>query len=258
MRKPLIVANWKLNKNRAEAREYAGSLLRQLPQAHPLGPEIAIAPPFTCLESLAALLQGSQLKLAAQNVCSESSGAFTGEVSAPMLKEVGCQYCIVGHSERRALYGETSQTVATKARAVFEAGLRPIVCVGESLDAREADETQEVIGNQLEQSLPEAGAPGIAELVVAYEPVWAIGTGLTATPEQAQTVHAFIRARLAERFGEDSGRIRIQYGGSVDPSNVSALLAETDIDGALVGGASLDPMSFAKIISHAITENNPS
>lgn len=246
MRTPFITANWKMHKTAAEtatfAREFA-PLVRDVADV-----EIAIAPPFTALAALGAALRGSPVALAGQNAHFEPKGAFTGEISVEMLAELGCRYVILGHSERRALFGETDGFIARKLRAVQTGGLRPILCVGETLAEREAGRTFDVLKTQLEGSLAEADPARAAEIVVAYEPVWAIGTGKTATPALAQEAHAFVRARLADRFGPAAEAIRIQYGGSVKPENAAELMAKPDIDGALVGGASLDPRSFSAII----------
>jgi triosephosphate isomerase len=246
VRRPILAANWKMHKTLAEARAFVATLrasFGRLPDR-----DVVIAPPFPLLAAVGEALLGSGIALAAQNVHPEEQGAFTGEVSAGQLADLGCAYAIVGHSERRALFGETSDFVARKAEALLRHRLSPIVCVGETLAEREAGRTFEVVGAQLEQSLarvPEASAPAV---VVAYEPVWAIGTGRTATPLVAQEVHAFVRERLAKRFASAAVRMRIQYGGSVKPENAAELMAQPDIDGALVGGASLDPESFARIV----------
>jgi triosephosphate isomerase len=211
--------------------------------------DVAIAPPFTALDRVGRRLAGSRVALAAQNVNAAEEGAYTGEVAPRMLEDLGCRYGIVGHSERRSLYGEGDAVVARKAAALLAHAIRPIVCVGETLAEREAGRTEDVVGAQLEGSLAGVPAERSADVVIAYEPVWAIGTGRTATPQTAQAVHAFIRARLSARFGAGAAaRIRIQYGGSVKPDNVDALMAQPDIDGALVGGASLDPEAFARIV----------
>jgi triosephosphate isomerase len=246
VRTPILAANWKMHLTVGEALAFAAAFLPQVADVE--GVEVAIAPPFGALDALGRALAGSRVKLAAQNVHPEPKGAFTGEISAPMLADLGCAYAIVGHSERRALFGESDEFVARKAAALLAHGIRPIVCVGETLAQRESDRTFAVIETQLEGSL--AGVPqGRAEeVVIAYEPVWAIGTGRTATPEIAQEVHAFVRERLAKRFGDAAARMRIQYGGSVKPDNVYALMAQPDIDGALVGGASLEPDSMARIV----------
>jgi triosephosphate isomerase len=245
MRTPILAANWKMYKTASQAEAFANEFLPLVATLR--GVELAIAPPFTALERLGRALAGSAVALAAQNVNPAEEGAFTGEIAPPMLVELGCRYAIVGHSERRALYGESSEFVARKAVALLAAGLRPIVCVGETLDAREAGRTIAVVGEQLTGSLAGIEAARAAEVVIAYEPVWAIGTGRTATPEIAQEVHAFVRAELRKRYAATADRIRIQYGGSVKPDNAAALLAMPDIDGALVGGASLDPKSFSAI-----------
>ncbi|MFI5316134.1 MAG: triose-phosphate isomerase [Myxococcota bacterium] len=246
MRVPLVAANWKMHKTAAEAAAFARALVPSLAGLH--GVEVAVAPPFTALAALREALGSAPVALTAQNAHFEKSGAFTGEVSVAMLAELGCRYVILGHSERRQIFGETDELVAKKLGAVQAAGLRPILCVGEQLAERESGRTFDVLARQLSGSLAAADRSRAAELVVAYEPVWAIGTGRTATPELAQEAHAFIRARLADRFAADAGRIRIQYGGSVKPDNAAELLAQPDIDGALVGGASLDPESFSAII----------
>ncbi len=246
MRRPILVANWKMHKTVAEAVAFAEDLLPRVADAG--GVDVAVAAPFTSLDRLGRALAGSAVALAAQNVNPEPRGAFTGEISPAMLTDVGCRLAIVGHSERRSLYGESDAFVARKAAALLGQGLLPIVCVGETLEAREADKTFEVVGGQLSGSLAEIPEGRAAEVVVAYEPVWAIGTGRTATPEMAQEVHAFIRSELESRFGSSGAAIRIQYGGSVKPENVYSLMAEPDIDGALVGGASLEAESFARIV----------
>ena len=207
-----------------------------------------MAPPFTALEPLKGSVAGTRLELAAQDLYPGAEGAFTGEISAPMLVDVGCRYAIVGHSERRHLLGEGNEVVAEKFRAAIDGGLRPILCVGETVEDREGGRTFEVLAEQLGIPLERADSDRAAELVVAYEPVWAIGTGRTATPELAQEAHRFIRECLEKRFGGTADQIRIQYGGSVKPDNVYGLMDQPDIDGALVGGASLDPESFYAII----------
>jgi len=247
-RRPLIAANWKMHKTIAEAEAFARELL---PLVAGASAEVAVAPSFVALAALGRALAGSAVALTAQNVNPNEQGAFTGEISAAMLADAGCRYGIVGHSERRALYGETSAFVAAKVAALLARGIRPIVCVGESLAEREAGRTLAVVGDQLLESVASVPPGRAAEIVVAYEPVWAIGTGRTATPEMAQQVHAAIRAELARPFGAAGDEIRIQYGGSVKPENTAELMAQPDIDGALVGGASLDPKSFAAIVRAA-------
>ncbi len=245
MRRRFLAANWKMHKGIAEAVAFAKDFLPRIAGAEH---EVAIAPPFPALSALAHVLAGSPVALAAQNVHDEAQGAFTGEVAPSMLAEAGCQWVIVGHSERRHLFGERDAFIARKVAAVFAAGMRPIVCVGETLDEREAGRTFAVLETQLDGSLADVPSGRAADLVLAYEPVWAIGTGRTATPDGAQEAHAMIRGWLRGRFADDAGAIRIQYGGSVKPDNAAELLAQPDIDGALVGGASLDPESFARIV----------
>jgi triosephosphate isomerase len=254
MRRPILAANWKMYKTTGEAEGFVARFLPLVAGANDV--DVVIAPPFTALDRVARGLAGSPVALAAQNVSPEAEGAFTGEVAPRMLADLGCRYGIVGHSERRALFGDTDALVARKAAALFAAGIRPIVCVGETLEQREAGRTLAVLGEQLAGSLAQVPAERAEELVLAYEPVWAIGTGRTATPEIAQQAHAFLRGRLAERFGAAASRIRIQYGGSVKPDNVATLMAQPDIDGALVGGASLDPDAFARIV-HFRTGGKP-
>ncbi|MCP4040274.1 MAG: triose-phosphate isomerase [bacterium] len=249
MRRPIIAANWKMYKTAGQAQAFAEQLLPLLDS--PLPVDAVIAAPFTALDRLGRALGGSEVALAAQNLNAEPEGAFTGEISVRMLHELACRYAIVGHSERRAIYGETSAEVSRKAGAAQRAGLRPIVCVGESLEDREGGLTLDVVGSSLQESLADVEAPDGDALVVAYEPVWAIGTGRNATPEVAQEVHAFIREFLGKRFGAVAESIRIQYGGSVKPANIAQLMAQPDIDGALVGGASLEPDSFAALIRGA-------
>jgi triosephosphate isomerase len=253
MRKAIMAANWKMHKTAAEAVAFAETFLPLVAEAAEV--EIVLAPPFTALDRLGRALDGSAVALASQNVNAEEKGAFTGEVAPGMLVELGCSYGIVGHSERRSLYGESDATVASKAQALLSAGIRPILCVGETLEERESGRTLEVIGGSLAASLAGLPEERANELVIAYEPVWAIGTGKTATPEMAQEVHAFIRNQLAERFGESAERIRIQYGGSVKPDNVVEIMAQPDIDGALVGGAGLDPEGFSQIARFAERES---
>ena len=239
-----------MHKSVTEATDFAEALIPRL--QHSEGVEVVIAPPFTALESLSGALAGTGIALGAQNLYPEPKGAFTGEISPLLLRDVGCEYVILGHSERRHGFGETSEFVAQKARAACDHGLRPIVCVGETLEEREAGKTSQVISEQIDQSLAGIPREGAESLVVAYEPVWAIGTGRTATPEMAQEVHSGIRERLGVRFGALAAGIRIQYGGSVKPENIYDLMGQPDIDGALVGGASLDPAHFFAIIRFEI------
>ncbi|MAJ60197.1 MAG: triose-phosphate isomerase [bacterium TMED88] len=260
MRRPIIAANWKLNMLRHEAQAFLVAFRADWDaETHEASPEIIIAPPFTALETAARALNDCNVALAGQNVFFESSGAFTGEISPAMLRDAGCRYCIVGHSERRSLFAETDQEISRKAHALLKAGVRPIICVGETLEEREAGKTEDVLAAQLDGSLEDLEPVNARDIVLAYEPVWAIGTGRTATPEQAQETHAFIRAHLqAGRLRDQAKTLRIQYGGSVKPDNIRALMARPDIDGALVGGASLRPDSFARIACFDQPENTSS
>jgi len=249
-RVPMMVANWKMNLTASESVAFADRFVPQIqPHAEALGTrfEVAIAPAYPALDRLGRALAGSGIKLAAQNLHAEQSGAFTGEVSRAMLEDLGCEFALIGHSERRHLFGELDEVIAAKAQRLEASSISPILCVGETLEQREQDATLAVIDSQLAAVLDATGVGIASQLVVAYEPVWAIGSGHTATPEMAQTVHAAIRKTLVARLGEVGNRTRILYGGSVKPSNASALLSQPDIDGALVGGASLDPDSFAKL-----------
>ncbi|MFZ0051812.1 MAG: triose-phosphate isomerase [Desulfobaccales bacterium] len=247
-RRRLITANWKMHKTLEEAR----TLAREVRLGLPLGAraEVVLAPPFTALAAVALELAGSAIGLAGQDTCWEQQGPFTGAVSPLMLRDVGCRYVIVGHSERRQYFGETDETVNKKLLAVAAAGLIPIMCIGEKIEERQAGRTLEVVRGQLSKGLGGLRLSG-EQLVLAYEPVWAIGTGLTATPQQAQEVHAFIRGLLRESLGAAAAEIRVLYGGSVTPDNAATLLAEVDIDGALVGGASLKADSFLGITAAA-------
>ncbi len=246
MRRPILAANWKMHKTVAEAVAFVEKFLPLVADAD--GVDVVIAASFTALDRVGRNLEGSALLLAAQNVNPEDQGAFTGEIAPGMLADLGCRYAIVGHSERRALYAETDELVARKAESLLAHEIRPIVCVGETLEQHESDRTFEVVGGQLDGSLARIPRQAADRVVIAYEPVWAIGTGRTATPETAQEVHAFVRERLRVLFGDAAPRMRIQYGGSVKPDNVRSLMAQPDIDGALVGGASLDPEAFSRIV----------
>jgi triosephosphate isomerase len=247
-RVPIIAGNWKMNKTAAEARDLAAKLIPLV--AGVKDREIVLAPPFTALHTVAEVLKGTNLALSAQDLFWEDKGAFTGQISAEMLLDLGCKYVIIGHSERRQYFGETDATVQKKLRQALNKGLLPIVCVGETLAEREAGKANEVIERQLLGALANVTVAEMRNVVIAYEPVWAIGTGKTATPEQAQEIHAFIRAKIKGLYsGETAEATRIQYGGSVTPENVSSLMAMQDIDGALVGGASLKPESFAALVN---------
>lgn len=250
MRKPVIAGNWKMYKLIAEAVQTVAELKPLV--AAVTHCEIVVAPPFTALWAVAQRLEGSNIQLAAQDVCEMNGfGARTGEISALMLRDVGCRYVIIGHSERRQFYGETDELVRRKIGAALEAGLNPIVCVGETLQEREAGMAEVIVKRQVEAALSGLRPEEVARLLIAYEPVWAIGTGHTASPEQAQTMHAYIRQRVAALVGEKvADGLRILYGGSVRPENIRALMTEPDIDGALVGGASLDPRSFSEIVHY--------
>jgi triosephosphate isomerase (TIM) len=246
MRRTLVAGNWKMNGARAEACALVAGLTNGLANVAGQG-DVVICPPFVLLDVVAAALAASPVQLGAQNVGAELSGAFTGEVSAEMLREAACNFVIVGHSERRALYGEDNELVARKFMRSQAAGLTPILCVGETLEERERDVTQTVIAAQLDAVLDSAGVDALNRAVVAYEPVWAIGTGRTASPEQAQAVHAFIRDRIASASAEVGAAVRIVYGGSVKPDNAAELFAAADIDGGLIGGASLKADDFVAI-----------
>lgn len=246
---PIVVGNWKLHKTIAEATALVTDLKNQLSTIRDV--EVGVTPVFTALAPVAKRLEDSNLLLGAQDCFYETGGAWTGEVSAPMLRDAGCDFAIVGHSERRANFGDTDSVVPRKARAVLDGGLRVIICVGESEAERDAGKTQERVGTQLSAAIAPLQAEDLAKVVVAYEPVWAIGTGRTATPAQAQEVHAFIREQLAARFGDAGKSIRLQYGGSVKPGNAKDLMSQPDIDGALVGGASLKVEDFVAIVKAA-------
>ena len=251
-RKLIIAANWKMNKGPAETTEFIESFL---PGSEELSEscDIIIAPPYVSLPVAASLLVDSPVALSAQNVSEQDEGAFTGEVATRMLNEVGAQYVILGHSERRAIYGESDEFINAKVRKALTAGLVPIFCIGETLEERESGELEEVLRAQVSGGLADLTVEDMAEVVVAYEPVWAIGTGVTATPDQAQEAHAFVRTLLGDQFGaEVAAATRIQYGGSVKPGNSAELMAQTDIDGALVGGASLEAGSFRDLIANAV------
>ena len=250
-RKPIIAGNWKMYKTAADAVVLINALKKEVTGITKA--EIVVCPPFTALAAVAGALAGSNIQLGAQNVHWEKEGAFTGEISPAMLKELCVRYAVVGHSERRQFFGETDAGVNKRAKAALANGLRPIVCVGEMLADREAGKTESVVTGQVRGSLAGFDKNQILETVVAYEPVWAIGTGKTASPAQAQEVHALIRRLLGEMFGADvAGKVRIQYGGSVKPNNAKELMGQPDVDGALVGGAALEARSFADIIKNSI------
>jgi triosephosphate isomerase len=250
MRIPFIAGNWKMFKTVHEAVVFVKELQRLVKDQTNV--EIVVAPPFTAVHAVAEALRHGNVGVGGQDLYWESEGAFTGEVSARMLKEAGAEYAIIGHSERRRLFGETDETVRQKVAAAIAADLTPIVCVGETLDERERGETLAVLDRQIRNGLVGVAADGVADLVVAYEPVWAIGTGRNATAAQAQEAHAHIRRRLTDQFGEAAAeRCHIIYGGSVKPDNIAELIRERDVDGALVGGASLDVATFAAIVTRS-------
>lgn len=248
-RKPIFAANWKMNKGPSETEDFVKSFLSKA-QNQSLASDVVIAPPFISLPKLSEVLNGNHgIEVAAQNCSQFDSGAYTGEVSVMMLRELHVHYVIIGHSERRSLYGETDAIINAKLKKARETNLRPIFCIGETLEEREGGRLESVLRTQITEGLKDLTEKDMAETVVAYEPVWAIGTGVTATSEQAQEAHAFVRSVIGELYGADlAGKIRIQYGGSVKPGNAAELMACPDIDGALIGGASLDPQSFLDII----------
>ena len=247
-RRPFLAANWKMNKTVEEAESFLGSFLPNAPQG---GADVVVCPPYLALKAAVEICAQSRVKVAAQNMHEAESGAYTGEVSAPMLREIAVDGVVLGHSERRQFFNETDEALARKLPAALGAGLEPILCVGESEQQRDAGETEAVLSRQLQADLDGVGAERLGEIVIAYEPVWAIGTGRTATPEQAQEAVLFIRDLLRERDEGAAERVRIVYGGSVKPDNAAELMGQPDIDGALVGGASLDPGDFAAIVAAA-------
>lgn len=250
MRKPFIAGNWKMNLLRDSSVALIHGLMDALDGSDDV--EVGVCPPSIYLHDVVAALRGTNIGVGAQNMYHAAEGAFTGEISGGMLTDIGCKYVILGHSERRQLFGETDASVNEKLNAALASGLTPIVCVGETLDEREAGTTSEVVATQINGSLAGLTAEQGGKIVIAYEPVWAIGTGKTASPEQAEEVHAHIRQLLSKLFGDSVAQtIRIQYGGSVKPDNAAELLGQTNIDGALVGGASLKADSFAAIIKAA-------
>lgn len=250
MRHNLVVGNWKMYGSKASIAELVGGLKERLDKN--LSASVAVCPPFVFVPQAVSLLADSNIGCGAQNLSEHAEGAYTGEISAAMLADIGCDYVIIGHSERRTMYGEDDQQVAAKFSAAQAAGLTPILCVGESLEQREAGDTLGWIEGQLRAVIDEVGIGAFASAVVAYEPIWAIGTGKTATPEQAQEVHAHIRRVMAEADEVTAERLQILYGGSVKAGNASELFAKEDIDGALVGGASLKATDFAAICSAAV------
>jgi triosephosphate isomerase len=248
-RTPLIAGNWKLHKTVAEAEQFIQALLPRVSDAD--GVEVAICPAFLALAAMVDSTRGSRVQVYAQNMHGSDTGAFTGEVSAPMLVEAGVQGVILGHSERREYFGETDRALALKVPAALEAGLIPVLCVGETEEERDRGDTERKLRHQVQEDLAKVPTERLGEIVIAYEPIWAIGTGIVATAEQAQEAIAFVRALVADRSREQADRTRVLYGGSVKPDNAAELLSLPDVDGALVGGASLDAESFAAIVAAA-------
>lgn len=250
MRTPLIAGNWKMFKTIAEATAYAGALRPLITEVTNV--DVAVAPTFTAIHAVAQAVNGSAIAVSGQDLYWEREGAFTGEISAGMLREAGATMVIIGHSERRTLFGETDASVNRKIAAAFAGGLTPIVCIGETLEQRERNETLAVLDRQIQQGLDGVTADQVSALVLAYEPVWAIGTGRNATPAQAGEAHAHIRTRVRQWFGSGAAEAcRVLYGGSVKPDNIAELIGHHDVDGALVGGASLDPRAFSEIIKRS-------
>jgi triosephosphate isomerase (TIM) len=248
-RVPLIAGNWKMNKTVAEAEAFIQALLPLVSSVR--GVDVAISPSFTALAAMVDSARGSNVQVYAQNMHYEQSGAFTGEESPPMLSELDVDGVILGHSERREMFGETDRALQLKVPAALEAGLLPVLCVGETDEEREAGETERKLRHQVQEDLAKVDTERLGDVVIAYEPIWAIGTGKIATPEQAQEAIAFIRALVADRSREQAGRTRVLYGGSVNPETCPSVLGLPDVDGALVGGASLEPQSFAAIVASA-------
>src|SRR5215212_1725358 len=248
-RRPYIAGNWKMHKTRAEARSYVEELLPLIAAAD--GVDVGICVPYTAMDACAEAASGSSLRVFAQNMHEEREGAYTGEVSAQMLVDAGLHGVVLGHSERRRYFNETDKALREKLPAALAAGLEPILCVGETEEEREADETERRLRHQVQEAFGDVDADEVARVVIAYEPIWAIGTGRTATPDQAQEAIAFVRALVSDRDDDAAKRVRVLYGGSVKGSNAAELLALPDVDGALVGGASLDPAEFAAIASSA-------
>ncbi len=249
MRRTIIAGNWKMNKSNAEAVELAKGLMRSGGDGKQK--RVVICPPFTALSDVSQAITGTQIFIGAQNLYPEEAGAYTGEISPDMLLTIGVTYVILGHSERREYFTESDEFVNRKVRVALDKGLIPIVCVGEKIEEREADQTEEVVGKQIDGSLAGLSGDEIKQTVIAYEPIWAIGTGKTASPEMAQEVHAFIRKKLRGRYGDTADEVSILYGGSMKGSNAAELLRQPDIDGGLIGGASLKAEEFIKIINAA-------
>jgi triosephosphate isomerase (TIM) len=249
MRRPMVAGNWKMHGTRAANKALIEELQQRVSEDWKI--DVAVCPPFVYLADVMRLLEGDLISVGAQNVCAEGPGAFTGEVAAAMLADIGCGFVIVGHSERRRLYGEDDALVARKFSAVQAAGMIPILCVGETLEERDANQTDAVVARQLDAVLRMSGVQALGKAVLAYEPVWAIGTGRNATPAQAQAVHQFLRGRIASQDAKIAGQLRILYGGSVKAANAAELFANADVDGGLIGGASLSADEFEKICAAA-------
>jgi triosephosphate isomerase len=248
MRTPVIAGNWKMHKTAGEARALARAIKAGITDK--TEPQVVLAPPFTALHAVSEEIRGSRIILGAQNVYWEPKGAFTGEISIPMLEDAGCRMVVLGHSERRQYFGETDKTVNRRVRAVLDSKLQPIICIGETLAEREDGVQHDVVSQQLAGGLDGLTGQSLLRIILAYEPVWAIGTGRTASPKTAQEMHSSIRNWLSEKFGEKAQRVRILYGGSVKPDNIDDLMRQPDIDGALVGGACLEAESFLRIIHY--------
>ncbi len=249
MRQPLVVGNWKMNGTRDSVRQLLDAIVAGVSADSPVA--VGVCPPYVFIPQAAQHLSGTPVLLGAQNVADHEAGAYTGEVSASMLKEFDCKLAIVGHSERRSLYGESDALVAARYQQAIDHGLTPLLCIGETLEQREAGETFAVVDSQLDAVLEKAGIQSLSKAVIAYEPVWAIGTGKTATPQQAQEVHAHIRQRIAAQDADIAGQVRILYGGSVNDANAKSLFGMADIDGGLIGGASLKADAFLTIVQSA-------
>jgi triosephosphate isomerase len=252
MRRVIIAGNWKMNKNIGESIDLANSIKRSLYDIEEV--EIVVCPPFTSLSDVNEITMETNIKLGAQDCFWEKEGAFTGEVSASMLKSVGCEYCIIGHSERRQFFGETNETVNKKLKVLLKENIKPIVCVGEKLEERKSGRTFDVIKDHVVNSLAGISKEEMSRTVIAYEPVWAIGTGVNATKEQAEEAHKYIRTLLGQMHGDEVAKsVRIQYGGSVKPENIKELILQKDVDGALVGGASLKADSFVQLVKNCLS-----
>ncbi len=253
MRKPIIAGNWKMNKTITESLDLVRQLSLELKDVKEV--DIVVCPVFTSLYSVSQAIEGSNIKLGAQNLFWEGKGAFTGEVSALMIKDTNCEYVIIGHSERRVIFKETNEQINKKIKAALLAGLLPIVCVGELLEERKANKTFDVVSSHIKGALAGLTAEDLGRVIIAYEPVWAIGTGQNATAGQAEEVHQFIRKMISDNFSQKAAKgMRIQYGGSVKPENIAELISQPDIDGALVGGASLDAKSFVNIVKNCVSQ----